>query len=87
MSNISKMSQKTNRSKGPKERLMRRILDLKSKFEKGQDYTTLYQYEFGPQEAETLNKIRMVWNLRETDETITKNLEKIAKKLESKKAA
>lgn len=58
--------------------LRMRIIAVKSKFPKGFDYTPIYQYEFGIQSTEQLQKIRAVWNLREIDPTITSNLEKIA---------
>ncbi len=61
--------------------LRMRILKVKSKIPKGFDYTTLYIYQFGHQSDQTLNTIRMVWNLRTVDETITKRLEKIAENL------
>ncbi|MCE3278002.1 MAG: hypothetical protein K0S44_193 [Bacteroidetes bacterium] len=44
------------------------------------DYTTLYEYEYGKQPADVINKIRMVWNLRDVDAEITARLEKIIKK-------
>lgn len=58
--------------------LRMRVIKLKAQFPKGFDYTPLYQYEFGGQSADQLNKIRAVWNLRDADEAITANLEKIA---------
>lgn len=57
-----------------------RVANLKTTFRKGADYIPLYIYEFGEQTEKQVARIRAVWNLRETDEDITKNLEKIAKK-------
>lgn len=64
-----------------KDNLRLRVAQLKTRFKKGADYTAIYQYEFGTQSEEQLNKIRMVWNLRQVDKEITENLEKIAKKI------
>jgi hypothetical protein len=61
--------------------LRMRILKVKTLIPKGFDYTPVYIYEFGKQTDEELNKIRMVWNLRATDEKITRNLEIIAENL------
>jgi hypothetical protein len=68
-----------------KDQLRLRVVDLKSRFKGNVDYTTLYQYEFGEQDNRTVAKIRAVWNLRETDELITSNLEKIAAKYKAAK--
>lgn len=70
-----------------KDSLRLRVATLKIGFKKGFDYTTLYQYEFGTQSFEQLHKIRMVWNLREVDEVITVNLERLSKKLLKNTAA
>lgn len=72
-----------NKSENSSDELRIRIISLKKKFPKGFDYTPLYQYEFGSQAPETLNKIRAVWNLREVDEAITLNLEKIAENIKA----
>lgn len=56
-----------------------RIIEVKKRFGKRINYTLLYEYEFGKQPKEVIDRIRAVWNLREVDETVTKNLEKIAK--------
>lgn len=65
------------------DQLKMRVIALKQKFPKNKrlDYCPIYEYEFGPQSQDQLNKIRAVWNLREADEEITSNLEKIAEKL------
>jgi hypothetical protein len=65
-----------------KDKLLMRVATLKTVFKSRHRYTELYEYEFGKQSAKMLNKIRMVWNLRETDEQITANLEKIAKNIQ-----
>lgn len=56
-----------------------RVLKAKSKIPF--DYTPLYQYEFGPQNDDHLNRVRQVWNLRVVDEVITGRLEQIAEKV------
>lgn len=60
-----------------------RVLKVKAVMPRGFDYTTLYKYEFGEINQEQTNQIRMVWNLRATDELITKRLEKIADNLKN----
>lgn len=68
-------------------KLIMRITALKESVSGRIDYTTLYEYEYGKQTAETLNKIRMVWALRTVDADITAKLEKIIKKYNRKAVA
>lgn len=60
-----------------------RVLKVKAVMPKGFDYTTIYKYEFGDMSDDQTNLVRMVWNLRATNELITKRLEKIAENLKN----
>jgi hypothetical protein len=66
-----------------KDDLKIRVSTLKRRFKTRPDYTSLYEYEFGALTKEEKAKIRDVWNLRIADEAITKNLERIAKKVKA----
>lgn len=57
-----------------------RILKLKARMPYWM-YGQAYQDEFGVVSESEINRIRMVWNLRLTDEKITTNLELLADKL------
>lgn len=72
---------KTPSKKPTNDELRLRVIEAKKALggeDKRINYTQLYEYTFGPQNTKLLNKIRAVWNLREVDEEITKQLEEIA---------
>lgn len=59
-----------------------RVIEVKTVLKKVRNYTILYEYEFGKLTKKQLEKVRAVYNLREVDESVTKNLETIAKQIQ-----
>lgn len=49
------------------------------------NYTDIYQYEFGLKTKKELYKIRQVWNTMVANEEITKNFEHLLKRFNKKK--
>ena len=47
------------------------------------NYTAIYQYEFGVLEEKELSKIRSVWNGHKADEAIINNFELLLDKLKN----
>lgn len=56
-----------------------RMRMAKIKGEIPKPYISIYEFKFGKLSEEEKNKVRNVYNLRITDETILKNFETIAK--------
>lgn len=75
------MSKKEISITDPEDCLRLRILQIRAQLPKGINYTPFYEQMFGEQKKDILHKIRMVWSLREVNEEITKNLEKMVEQI------